>query len=283
MVEYAEYEQLQFLTDVNLITRENSPVSFPLHWHKDVEVQFLPENAACPVVLTVGPEQCVMQPGDILTIWPGELHELCSNPKRELTTIQFPMSLMNERRELMVYMGAFRSCRLLKMADDPERNRQMQTLAEKMHLSGEEREHPFPNLEKLIFLYQMFLCLGKSLKNRYREEEKLNDATVSKILGACQFIRDNCEGNLSLNTAAEFAGFSPCYFSRYFKRVTGYRFLEYLTIQRVKRLQILLANDSLPVTDAMYQAGFKSVSTANRVFRQYCGCPPTEYRKCYRL
>lgn len=278
---YAEYEQLQFLTDVNLISQNHSPVSFPMHWHQDVEIQFLPESAAGNAVLTVGSEKCEMEPGDILTIWPGELHEVCSNPHRELMTIQFPVTLLSERREFAVYMGAFRSCRLLRFSQNPERNRAMDSLARQM--GQEAGDDPFPNVEKVIRLYQMFVCLGKSLKNQYQEEKKLNDATISKILGACQFIRDHCEDTLTLATAAKYAGFSPCYFSRYFKRVTSYGFSEYLTLQRIKRLQILLADDNLPVTDAMYQAGFKSVSTANRVFRQYCGCPPTEYRKCYRL
>ena len=97
------------------------------------------------------------------------------------------------------------------------------------------------------------------------------------------YIQEHCEEPLTLDSIANYVGFSPCYFSRYFKKVTSYNFVEYLMMQRVKRMQMLLTNNSLSITDAAYQAGFKSISTLNRVFRQYSGCSPSEYRKYYRV
>ena len=89
------------------------------------------------------------------------------------------------------------------------------------------------------------------------------------------------EQELTLESVADYIGFSSCYFSRIFKQATGYHFVEYLTLQRVKRAQALLSDTSLNITDISYQSGFKSISTFNRVFKQYRSCSPREYRQYY--
>ena len=75
------------------------------------------------------------------------------------------------------------------------------------------------------------------------------------------------------------AGFSPNYFSRMFKETTGYNFVEYLMIERVRKAQRYLGDDSIPITEVAYLSGFKSISTFSRVFHQIKNCSPSQFRK----
>ena len=136
-----------------------------------------------------------------------------------------------------------------------------------------------------ITLYKMFIEIGTYAQRQLggkRTNSEAQRKALQKMQQACSYIADFCEKELTLESVAEYMNFSACYFSRTFKRFTGYHFVEYLTMQRVRRAQALLSDTDLPVTEISFQSGFKSISTFNRVFRQYRGCSPSEFRKYYQ-
>ncbi len=83
---------------------------------------------------------------------------------------------------------------------------------------------------------------------------------------------------LNLEDIAESTGFSKYHFSRLFKQYTGFTFCDYLCHRRIKVAEELLARPDLSITEAALQAGFPSISTFNRLFKQYKNCTPSEYR-----
>lgn len=231
--------------------------------------------------------------GDILFIWPGEMHEIVENGDSGLTGLQFSVALFDELPDFTPFFHFFRSFHQISCSEQPELAGRIMAHIRRM-LSALESGDTFSGVRTVICLYEMFMDFGGYIKNTVSDGvspetvgegksfEKISTVrTFEKISAACGYIIDNCERELTLESAAAHAGFSACYFSRIFKQFTNYNFVEYLTLQRIKRAQLLLANPDKSVTEISYQAGFKSISTFNRVFRQYRGCSPSEYRKYY--
>lgn len=102
---------------------------------------------------------------------------------------------------------------------------------------------------------------------------------MEKFTMVCQFIQTSFQENLTLDQAAAVAGFSKYHFSRLFKEFTGSTFQEYLTRQRLRHAEELLADSSISVTDIAMASGFSSVSNFNRSFRMYNHCSPSQFRK----
>lgn len=234
-----------------------------------------------------------MNPGDILFIWPGEMHEIVENGDSGLTGLQFSVALFDELPDFTPFFHFFRSFHQISCSEQPELAGRIMAHIRRM-LSALESGDTFSGVRTVICLYEMFMDFGNYIKNMLPVEaspgtggerkpfEKISTVrTFEKISAACGYIIDNCEHELTLESAAAYAGSSACYFSRIFKQFTNYNFVEYLALQRIKRAQRLLADPDKSVTEIAYQAGFKSISTFNRVFRQYRGCSPSEYRKYY--
>ena len=78
-------------------------------------------------------------------------------------------------------------------------------------------------------------------------------------------------------TAADF-GFSTSYFSRLFRRHFQMSFKEYVTALRLNRAMQLLRETNEPVIDVAYEAGFNSLRSFNRCFKQETGCTPSAFR-----
>ena len=280
------YENLQFAQMISTINADSLPRSFPLHWHKYTEIIALPEDAdvSRPPTLRINQTTYRLNPGDILLIWPGEVHEIVENADRKLIGLQFSFTIFNELPDFTPFLNPFRTFHHIRQFSTPELAQNMQVHIQHM-FSVQKNQQTFSGVETLICLYEMFMDFGTYIKNTIPKDTQQyspeTGKTVEKINIACSYIIDNCEHDLTLESAADYIGFSACYFSRIFKKVTNYNFIEYLTLQRIKRAQLLLSDFDVPITEISYQAGFKSISTFNRVFKQYKGCSPSEYRKYY--
>ena len=294
------HETISYNGAVNVIDAEDFPRSFPRHWHNHVEIAVMQEETEWSAgaaenhpILHINQDVYRLSPGDILFIWPGEMHEIVENTGGRLTGLQFSVTLFNELPDFTPFFHFFRTFHQISCSEQPELARRIMDHIRRM-LSVQEKRDTFSGVEAVICLYEMFMDFGTYIKNTVLAEaspgnggagkgsERVSAArTFEKISDACSYIIDNCERELTLESAAAHAGFSACYFSRIFKQFTNYNFVEYLTLQRIKRAQLLLADSEKSVTEISYQAGFRSISTFNRVFRQYRGCSPSEYRKYY--
>lgn len=269
----------------NIILPENFSSDFPLHWHKFVEIIACPADSKLTIspVVQVNQDTYELNPGDIVFIWSGELHSISGNLDSSLLGIQFSANQFNELTELAQYLHFFRTFHHMKSDDYPELSLQLHEHMK--HMVNSKRDgQPFCGIEALISLYELFIDFGMYIRNNMSldsDEHSENNTYIQKVMVACNYITENCEQTLSLKEVADYVGFSECYFSKLFKKATKLNFVEYVTMQRIKQAQGLLAETSTPITDIAYKAGFKSISTFNRVFKEYRGCSPTEYRKYY--
>ena len=59
-------------------------------------------------------------------------------------------------------------------------------------------------------------------------------------------------------------------------------FLEFLTTERIKKAEILLADPNISITEIAMRAGYTNLSTFNRTFKINKGCTPREFRNKVR-
>lgn len=84
----------------------------------------------------------------------------------------------------------------------------------------------------------------------------------------------------SLTTAAEKMGMDPSYFSRYFKKVTGKNYSEYLTEIRLRHCEELLKeNPAISLDELTKACGFSSKSYFCEVFKKWKGMTVSQYVK----
>jgi AraC family transcriptional regulator len=86
------------------------------------------------------------------------------------------------------------------------------------------------------------------------------------------YIRENLSGNLSLETLAQVAGFSPFHFHRIFKTLTGETLNDFVSRVRLERAVALLkASPQTSITSAALACGFSSVSRFSQAFKAHYG------------
>ena len=102
---------------------------------------------------------------------------------------------------------------------------------------------------------------------------------LANLEKAFLFVERNYSRPIDLEDAARELGFTPSYFARFFKRFTDVTFMAYLNEYRIGKVQQLLAQRNKNMTEIAEAAGFASIKTFNRVFKESTGLSPTQYQK----
>lgn len=259
-----------------------SPATFPLHWHNYVEIILSYQDS---VQYEVNGHLYTLAPNDILFIWAGELHALTHQPQpSDILMIQFDYSVLGDRIDFRDKLYLFHQLHIIKSAENPQL---AAALAEKLNTikdlgAGSDN---FKEVKMCIELYQLFMILGNDLLTTsfslLSEKKPKQNRTSERMIAVCSYLSSHCTENIPLEAAAKYAGFSTSHFSRLFKEFTADSYTGFITKERLRKAEELLTNPNLSITEAAFQAGFNSISTFNRVFKEYKKCSPTEFRDLY--
>jgi len=102
--------------------------------------------------------------------------------------------------------------------------------------------------------------------------------TGSRLERVLEFIEQNIERKLSIESIAAVAHMSPFHFARLFKQATGRAPHAYLTHRRVERAKRLLRDSAMPIVHVATSVGFQTQGHFTEVFRRYAGLTPRHFR-----
>ncbi len=105
-----------------------------------------------------------------------------------------------------------------------------------------------------------------------------SNAYATIIEETISYINENISSQLTLETLAERASLSPFYFTRIFKKETGFSPYQYVLYARINYAKFLLKNTETPVKEISFLCGFTSESRFCTSFKQWVNTTPTIYR-----
>jgi two-component system response regulator YesN len=122
------------------------------------------------------------------------------------------------------------------------------------------------NLDHDLFFKEYISRHNSDYREKYLEE-------------TLRLIADHYAENLTAADVSEYLEISESSFVKMFKNKTGYTFLKYLTLYRIKNSIKLLGDKSLRVCDVAYKVGYSDCRYFGEVFKKYLGMTPLEYRR----
>ena len=110
----------------------------------------------------------------------------------------------------------------------------------------------------------------------YRSSISDTDNLLMKIFS---YVEKNYGGDCSLKQIAASMGYDYSYLSRYFKKITGISYNDYLNFFRLNNAGYLLSNTNYSVLQCAEESGYTSLRTFNRNFKKFYGFTPKQYKK----
>lgn len=101
-------------------------------------------------------------------------------------------------------------------------------------------------------------------------------AIIQKTIG---YIEMNLHEELSLESVAQFAGFSKYHFLRIFQKEVGVTASEYIRYRRIANSANMLLHSDEKIIDIAFYFRFETQESFTRSFKKYYQLPPGQYRK----
>ena len=271
-----DFETVDYLRDKSIRLYDNvENEEYPPHWHNAIEIIMPLENT---YTVICGGKEHILNERDIMLIPAGKMHNLKAQPGRRFILL-CDNKLIDGVPALPELRSVIAEPLVINEACGADIRRSLGKLMEEiytLYFGFGVLSDIYVYMKLISFLtfireYQFSSC-------RSDDSDKYSD-TIHKVF---DYIEKNYMYDISLEGLAEIAGYSPCHFSRIFKRYSGTTFINFLKKRRVSASELLLLEENASVMDASARVGFSSLTTFNRVFKEINGCTPSEFKKLYR-
>jgi AraC-like DNA-binding protein len=265
-----------------LFSRNKKEFDFPLHYHEEVELNFIMNAKGARRVIgdhlgEIEYLELVLVGSNLPHVW--QTHNSKSKEIKEIT-IQFHKDLFDEnflRRNQLIFIRNM----LEKAARGILFSQQtIKQIIPRLNLLSQKQ-----GFDSVLELFSILHDLSISRNMRSLSDSTFINAELSyksrRISKAFVYINQHFQKNITLSEVAKQVNMTEVSFSRFFKTRTGIKFIDSLLEIRLGHASRLLIDTNQPVAEVAYSCGFNNISNFNRLFKKKKGCTPKDFRENY--
>ncbi|MGC4018640.1 MAG: AraC family transcriptional regulator [Muricomes sp.] len=238
------------------------------HWHLECELIYVEKGQ---VIVSNNHENYILHQGEAIFLNSGDIHYIKSEEDSIAAIFMFDPSVI--RRLLSKYQL---SCAKLKNTGPIPEYYQL------IHTELTQRK-PFFDVQLCNYTADLIIQIFRGEELIPRSESK-EHSTIANYKTLLEEIEEKYS-YITFSDAAAFMGLSEPYFSRFFRKISGMTFSQYLnTVKLEHAIELLKENKSnLTITEIASHCGFDTIRHFNRIFKEITGMTPRQMPQDYIL
>ncbi|RKN84773.1 helix-turn-helix domain-containing protein [Paenibacillus ginsengarvi] len=248
------------------------------HYHKEIEMLYVQEGC---LEIGIQDELHRLEPGDVVLIGTSQPHLTYAVPSEKAIylTLHFDLQSYYDPSMLVHY-------RYFAEIDNPlsrvnELFRQNAKLRNDIgrtvldiHQEMERRSSGYKMAVSLLVKQMLLAILRSDLDEAARSQEQIPAYPLHLVF---EYVERHLADKIEMETISKMMNLSYSYFSKYFKRVMGLSFIEYVNIRRIKQAERLLLTKDGSIATIAEQVGITNIAHFYELFKRYNRCSPKEY------
>lgn len=257
----------------------------PWKWHFHKEIEFLAVSEGYLAVQTKHHYK-VLGPGDVILLGSSQLHRTHKYESGALRYVVFQVDLNQHfDQSTMTYLHVF--------SELTEPLSQLNYIFEEYEAARREafqlindifrESHTRANGYELAissFIKRLLLLL---VRNDYRGLlNASDDEGILRIRPALDYVENHLGDKIAVEDVCTLLNLSYHYFIKYFKRVMGLSFVDYVNYKRIKKAERLLLTRDLSIMEISYEVGILNLAQFYKLFKRHNQCSPKEFKQKMR-
>ncbi|NEW09298.1 helix-turn-helix transcriptional regulator [Paenibacillus sp. SYP-B3998] len=262
-----------------------SEIPNPWFWHYHKQVEFLVVTEGRLGIQTKH-DYTVMASGDVMVLGSSQLHRTHKHSAEALRQIVFQIDL-TQHFDLgtMPYLHCFSELthpleqfnQLFRENETVKRT--AYSLIMNIYDESQSRKLGY-ELAISAAIKNLLLLL---LRNDSRDFSSLTAETgLSRLRPALDYIDLNLSEKISVEDVCSVLNLSYHYFIKYFKKVMGLSFVDYVNYKRIKKAERLLLTGDLSIMEVSFEVGILNMAQFYKLFKRHNQCSPKEFKQRMR-
>ena len=246
------------------------------HYHPEYELTLIVRGKGRRLI---GDNHEYFEDGDLVLIGPGLPHtwvsDVSKNGDAEAIVIQFSVEFIDRFAELVELTAIHKLLQKAKQGISFKGNKSAVAKGLIYNLPSKNGVEKITSL--LHILNELANLKSVSLVSTYYQPLKgsENEKRINKV---CQYVQKHATETLTIHQAAALIHLSPSAFCKFFKRITGKTFSDYVNDIRIANVCSQLMATDKQVAEIAFENGYETLTYFNRIFLKKKNMSPSRYR-----
>ncbi len=254
----------------------------PIHWHSDMEIIYIKKGCG---TVNLDFDSYYVEAGDIIIVLPGQTHGISQleSYKIEYENIIFNADMLISKQAdgldtsyFIPLLSGNLNFNHVITSDEPYYH----NIAHALDKADRLCSNGFPDGYELAikgYLFEFFFELY-SIAQKENFTNINSHKNIEKTKDIIRYIEENYRKSITIDEIAAVCNFSSSHFMKYFKKVMGRSFIDYLNDYRLSMASRLLLSSTDSILEIATDCGYENLSYFNRLFKKKYGITPSAYR-----
>jgi AraC-like DNA-binding protein len=250
------------------------------HFHKELEILVIRSGM---LDIHVEEDRYVMNSGDVLIIGAKELHrdQVYKEHGISYMVFQFDIEQYLENSTLPYYRAISEPGFPLHklnyiLAENPEVRSIIANAVQEILHEVKVKQEGYEMAVSLIIKRIVLALIRNDTRRMIRLKEQVELIRLKPVL---DYVESHLGDKIQVEDVCRIANVSYYYFVKYFKKVMGMSFLEYVNYKKIKKAERILLTQDVSVSYVAECIGMPNMAHFYKVFKKFNQCSPNEYRK----
>lgn len=256
------------------------PQLHPWHYHKEVELLAIKEGR---LGLQTKHDYEVLGPGDVVVLGSSQLHRTNKTHAEPLRYIVFQIDLgPHFDQSTMPYLHCFaeltRPLGALSyiFRENEAARREAHSLILDIFDESQTRRVGYEMAISASIKRLLLLLLRCDTRGVLKVAD---EAELARLRPALDYVDNRLGEKIAVDEVCRVLNLSYHYFIKYFKKVMGLSFVDYVNYKRVKKAERLLLTRDLSIMEVGFEVGIPNMAQFYKMFKRHNQCSPKEFRQ----
>jgi AraC-like DNA-binding protein/mannose-6-phosphate isomerase-like protein (cupin superfamily) len=252
-----------------------------LNWHYHPECELLlVQNGRLDIELSG--ETYIMAAGDVVILGSSQLHRDRSyGGPLDYIVLQFDLQSFFDQSTIP-YLQYFNETKVPLSAmnyifrNNPRAQSEAADCIREIHQEALRKESGYELAVNLLIKKLLLILIRNDELGLLAGQDRVERIRLKPVL---DYVESSIDHRITVDDACRLANMSYYYFVKFFKKIMGMTFTEYVNFRKIKRAEQLLLTRDLSVSEVGDQIGMANMAHFYKMFKRFNGFSPKEFQR----
>lgn len=249
------------------------------HYHPECELMLVKSGK---LDIDLSDETYTLQAGDVVILGNSQLHrDRNTGGFLDYIVLQFDLNTFFDQSTIP-YLQYFNETKVplstmnYVFRENPQANEEAAECIRQILQEAIAKESGYELAVNLLIKKLLLILIRNDTRGLLADQDRVERIRLKPVL---DYVETNIDDRIAVEDACKLANMSYYYFVKFFKKIMGLSFTEYVNFRKIKRAEQLLLTRDMSVTEVGDQIGMANMAHFYKMFKRFNGCSPKEFQR----